>query len=138
MRVGYIFLAMLSLIFAMAVPGAAPEMEQSPSVLIIGAPCACMAGVPADVCDAELELGELLAGREYRWIVLCLGKEARLEEYQQWIGIILRTQPQARTVIQSTDDALNLLATAHQMECADCCQITKMIQEDEKLWKRES
>lgn len=138
MKVGYIFLAILSLVWALAVPGAAPETEPSPLVLMIGAPCECLEGITADVCDAELELGELLAEQEYRWIVLCLGAEAPMEEYRDIIGKIVQTQPQARTVIQSTDPKLQLLATAHQMEWGNCCDIIEMIQEDAQRWNNDA
>lgn len=130
MKVGYIVFALLSLVWALVAPGAMPETEPPPAVLMIGAPCECLAGVPAEICDAELELDGLLAEREYRWIVLCLGPEAPLDEYRAVIGKIIRTQPQARTVIQSTDSKLQLLATAHQMEWGSCCEIIDMIQED--------
>ena len=126
MKVGYIFLMILSLIFG----AARADSADLPAVLMIGSPCGCLAGVSAEVCDAQLELDQLLAEREYRWIILCLGEEAPMEEYQDIIGKLLRTQPQARTVIQSTDVKLQRLATAHQMEWGSCCEIIEMLRED--------
>ena len=127
MRIGYIFFAMMWLILGLAIPVNTQESVIQPDILIVGAPCACFRGLTADICDAELELDQLLAGREYCVVVLTLGDDASVEEYQYLISKILRTQPQARTLICASDPEVHQLADANRMECAQCCEILTMI-----------
>ncbi|MBQ3214671.1 MAG: hypothetical protein IJB11_00980 [Oscillospiraceae bacterium] len=122
MRIGYIIILILSLL----------AKPREPLVLIIGQPCACMEGIEADYCQAGEPLRELLANRDYRWIIVMEPVENR-----QALAIYLfRIQPQANVILMEDQELAGKLRMYY---APDCCTVLEMLKKDEKVrWKNES
>lgn len=124
MKIGYIFLILASLLSGLK--------EREKQVLFIGEPCACMAVVDADCCAVGEELTELLADRDYRWIIVMEPVESR----QELATYLFRIQPLANVILMEDQE----LAGKYRMYYApDCCSVLEMLKKDEKVrWKNES
>ena len=123
MNLGLIFLTVVSLV------GAMRAEEPNDPVLFIGQPCSCMASIHGDNPQENWELLELLAEREYRWVVVFEPMPNR----QALAGYLLRTQPQAQIVLMDDYD----LAAKYRMRFApSCCRVLEMLEKDrEQGWK---
>ncbi len=115
MKIGYIWLILVSLLSGMK--------EPTKQVLFIGQPCVCMEGIAADQCGVGDELETLLAEREYRWVVVF----EPVEDHQALAGYLLRTQPQANIILM--EDA-ELAAKYRLYYAPDCCAVLDMLKKD--------